>query len=298
MYITICDQFSKDLPEKLSKFGTVNTDPSSWKKADIVLVRSKTKCTRDFIDSAPDLKLIIRGGVGIDNIDTDYAALKSIVVKNTPKASGIAVAEMAFSFMSAVSTRIIEADSSMKRSEWIKKELKRNELYGKKLCLIGMGNIASELAKRSYAFGMNITAYRKSGLPSDLADVKQNLEEAVKDADYISLHLPQTDETENIINRDIIEKMKDRVVIINTARAACVNPDDVMEYINNGKIKYYCCDVWPSDPPKKDYPLLNSERVIMSPHIGANSYENLDRIGSEIIEIIDKYIHHTLIKGA
>ena len=298
MYITICDQFSKDLSEKLAKFGKVDTNPSSWKKADIVLVRSKTKCTRDFIDSAPDLKLIIRGGVGIDNIDTDYAALKSIVVKNTPKASGIAVAEMAFSFMSAVSSRIIEADSSMKRSEWIKKELKRNELFGKNLCLIGMGNIATELAKRADVFGMNITAYRKSGLLSDYAEVKQNLEEAVKDADYISIHVPQTAETENIINRNIIEKMKDGVVIINTARAACVNPEDILAFTNNGKIKYYCSDVWPSDPPKNDYPLLKSDRVIMSPHIGANSHENLDRIGVEIVEIIESYLHHTLIKGA
>ena len=298
MYITVCDQFSKDLPEKLSRFGEVDTNPSSWKKADIVLVRSKTKCTREFIDSAPDLKLIIRGGVGIDNIDTDYAALKSIVVKNTPKASAIAVSEMAFSFMSAVSSRLLEGDRSMKKNEWIKKELKRSELFGKNLCLIGMGNIATELAKRASAFGMNITAYRKSGLSSEYADVKQDLEEAVKDADYISLHVPQTPSTENIINRNLIEKMKDGVVIINTARAACVNPDDVLEYINNGKIRHYCSDVWPSDPPKADYPLLKSDRVIMSPHIGANSNENMNRIGTEVIEIIDNYVNQTLIKGA
>ena len=298
MYITICDQFSRDLPEKLSGFGTVDTDPASWKKADIVLVRSRTKCTREFIDSAPGLKLIIRGGVGVDNIDTDYAALKSIVVKNTPKASSIAVAEMAFSFMSAVSSRIIEGDKSMKRHEWIKKELKRSELFGKNLCLIGLGNIATELAKRADAFGMNITAYRKSGLSSEYADVRQNLEDAVKNADYISLHVPKTPQTENIINRDLIEKMKDGVVIINTARAACVNADDILEYINRGKIKYYCSDVWPSDPPESDYPLLKSEKVLMTPHIGANSGENMTRIGAEVIEIIDQYINHTLIKGA
>ncbi len=298
MYITICDQFSEDLPEKLSKYGKVDTDPSSWKKAEVVLVRSKTKCTRDFIDSAPDLKLIIRGGVGIDNIDTEYAAVKSIVVKNTPKASGIAVAELAFSFMAAVSSRIMEGDSSMRQNRWIKKELKRNELYGKNLSLIGMGNIATELAKRAGAFGMNISAYRKSGLPSEYAAVKKNLEEAVKDADYISIHVPQTPMTEEIINRELIEKMKDGVVIINTARAACINPDDVLEYINKEKISYYCSDVWPADPPAADYPLLKSDRVIMTPHIGANSHENLRRIGEEITELIDSYIHHKLIKGA
>ena len=298
MYITICDNFSKDLPDKLAKFGTVSNDPLSLKKADIVLVRSKTKCTREFIDNAPALKLIIRGGVGIDNIDTDYAALKSIVVKNTPKSSGIAVAELAFSFMSAVSSRLIEGDKSMKRNEWIKKELNRTELFGKNLCLIGMGNIATELAKRAAAFGMNITSYRKSGLPSEYADVKHNIEAAVKNADYISLHVPKTAETENIINRDLIEKMKNGVVIINTARAASVNADDMLEYINNRKIKYYCTDVWPSDPPEPDYPLLKSDRVLMTPHIGANSRENMIRIGDEITEIIDQYINHTLIKGA
>jgi len=298
MYITICDSFSKNLPEILSKYGTVDTDPASYKKADIVLVRGKTKVNREFIDNSPDLKLIIRGGVGIDNIDSDYAALKSIVVKNTPHASSIAVAEMAFSFMSTVSSRIMEGDSSMKRNEWIKKELKRSELYGKTLCLIGMGNIATELAKRASAFGMNITAYRKSGIKSDYADVKQSLESAVKDADYISIHVPQTPSTENMINSSIIEKMKNGVVIINTARAGCVNPEDLIEYLKNGKIKYYCSDVWPSDPPSSGYPLLKSDRVIMTPHIGANSNENMIRIGNEIVEIINHYIHHTLIKGA
>ncbi len=298
MYITICDQFSDELPEKLSKYGTVDTDPESYRKADIVLVRSKTKCTRDFIDNAPGLKLIIRGGVGIDNIDTDYAALKSIVVRNTPKASAIAVAELAFSFISAVSSRIIEGDSSMKQGKWLKKELKRNELYGKTLCLIGMGNIAAELAKRAAVFGMNIVAYRKSGAKSEYADVKRTIEDAVKDADYISIHLPLNKATENIINSSVIDSMKPGVVIVNTARAGCVNPDDIAENILNRKISWYCSDVWPSEPPVEDYRLLKSDRIIATPHIGANTKENLIRIGNEVEEIIGQYIHHTLTKGA
>lgn len=289
MLILISDAFASSLPDKLSQFGEVTDDKSRLNEADVVLVRSKTKCTKEYIDGASNLKLIIRGGVGTDNIDKEYAASKDIIVRNTPKASSIAVAEIAFALILSVPNRLIEGHESMKRGEWIKKQLKRTELYGKTLCLIGVGNIGTEVAKRAQAFGMKVVAYRKSGRPNDYAEVKSSLEEAVKDADYISLHIPLTDETRGMINKAVIEKMKDSVIIVNTARGKCVVAEDVVEALESGKIRAYATDVWPSDPPPADYPIPKAPNVVMTPHLGASSKENLLRIGEEVVAIINEY---------
>jgi len=289
MLILISDAFDPSLPDKLSQFGEVTGDKSRLAEADVLLVRSKTKCTKEYIDGAPNLKLIIRGGVGTDNIDKEYAASKNIIVRNTPKASSIAVAEIAFALMLAVPNRLIEGHVSITKGKWIKKELKRTELFGKTLCLIGAGNIATEVAKRAQAFGMKVVAYRKSGKPNDYAEVKPSLEEATQDADYISLHTPLTDETSGMINKDIIAKMKDGVVIVNTGRGKCVVAEDVVEALDSGKIRAYATDVWPSDPPPADYPIPKAPNVVMTPHLGANSKENLLRIGEEVVAIINEY---------
>jgi len=289
MLILISDAFASSLPDKLSQFGEVTDDKSRLNEADVVLVRSKTKCTKEYIDGAPNLKLIIRGGVGTDNIDKEYAASKDIIVRNTPKASSIAVAEIAFALILSVPNRLIEGHESMKKGEWIKKQLKRTELYEKTLCLIGVGNIGTEVAKRAQAFGMKVVAYRKSGRPNDYAEVKSSLEEAVKDADYISLHIPLTDETRGMINKAVIEKMKDSVIIVNTARGKCVVAEDVVEALESGKIRAYATDVWPSDPPPADYPIPKAPNVVMTPHLGASSKENLLRIGEEVVAIINEY---------
>ena len=289
MLILISDAFDPSLPEKLSQFGEVTDDKGRLAEADVVLVRSKTKCTKGYIDEAPNLKLIIRGGVGTDNIDKEHAASKNIIVRNTPKASSIAVAEIAFALMLAVPNRLTEGHISMTQGEWIKKQLKRTELFGKTLCLIGAGNIATEVAKRAQAFGMKVVAYRKSGKPSDYAEVKPSLEEAIKDADYVSLHTPLTDETRGMINKDSIAKMKDGIVIVNTGRGKCVVAEDVVEGLESGKIRAYATDVWPSDPPPDDYPILKAPNVVMTPHLGASSKENLLRIGEEVVAIITEY---------
>lgn len=286
MLILISDAFDPSLPEKLSVFGEVTDDKSQQSEAQVILVRSKTKCTREYIDQAPNCKLIIRGGVGIDNIDSAYAADKGIMVRNTPKASAIAVAELTFALMLAVPNRLIEGHNSMKNGEWIKKQLKRTELAGKTLCLIGVGNIGTEVAKRAQAFGMTTVAYRKSGKPNDFADVKSSLTEAVKDADYITLCTPLTEETRDMINKDLIDKMKDGVVIVNSGRGKCVVADDVVAALESGKIGTYATDVWPKDPPPDDYPILKAPNVLMTPHLGASSKENLLRIGEEVVNII------------
>jgi D-3-phosphoglycerate dehydrogenase len=290
MLILISDAFAPNLPDKLKQFGEVTDDKERLKDAEIVLVRSKTKCTKEYIDSAPNMKMIIRGGVGLDNIDLVYAKEKGIIVHNTASASAIAVAELAFALMLAVPNHIVAGCTSMQECKWLKKELKRTELYGKTLGLIGIGNIGTEVAKRAKAFGMNVIAFRKSGKPSDWAEVKSSLEDVLKESDYVSLHTPLTDETKAMINKDTIAQMKDGAVLVNTGRGKCVAEEDVVEALKSGKLGGYAVDVWYSDPPPDDCPVLSAPNVVMTPHIGASSKENLFRIGDVIEEKIKEYL--------
>jgi D-3-phosphoglycerate dehydrogenase len=289
MLILISDAFDSSLPDKLAPYGEVTDDKGRLAEANVVLVRSKTKCTREYIDGAPNLKLIIRGGVGLDNVDREYAATKGIGVFNTPKASAVAVAELAFALMLAVPNRLIEAHNSMSQGKWLKKDLKRTELLGKTLCLIGIGNIATEVAKRAAAFGMNVVYYDLFVKSSEYAQAKATIKEAVAEADYVSLHVPLTDETRGMINADMIARMKDGVVLINTCRGDCVAYDDVAKALESGKIRAYATDVWPSDPPPEDNPILKAPHTVMAPHIGASTRENLLRIGEEVEHIIKNY---------
>lgn len=288
MKILLSDAFDPSLPGRLKKFGTVTDDKSQVADCDVVLIRSKTKCTREYIDNAPKLKLIIRGGVGLDNVDLAYAKEKGIAVHNTPAASSVAVAELAFAHMLAVPNRLVEAHNSMMAGKWEKKELKRTELMGKTLGLIGIGRIATELAVRAKAFGMTVIAYDKYVQSSDAASMK-TLDEVLAQSDYLSLHVPQTDETRGMINKETIAKMKDGVVIINTGRGKCIVEEDVADALQSGKIGVYATDVWYSDPPDPSCPVLKAPHVQLTPHIGASSKENLLRIGDIIVDILEDF---------
>ena len=285
MLILISDAFDKSLPEKLSVFGEVTDDKSRLGDAEVVLIRSKTKADRAYIDQAPKLRLIIRGGVGMDNIDREYCKEKGIIALNTPKSSAPAVAELAFALMISVPNHIPYYDSTMKKGEWMK-SVKRTELQGKTLCLLGMGNIARQVAIRAKAFGMKIVAYDKYVETSDLATM-MSLEDAVKDADYISMHLPFTPETDKMVNAALISKMERKPVIINTGRGKCVDEAAVAAALKEGRLAWFCTDVYSSEPPAADNPLLGCENITLTPHVGANTTENLLRIGEEVIETIE-----------
>ncbi len=290
MLILISDAFDPSLPEKLGRFGEVTDDKGRLAEANVVLVRSKTKCTAEWIEQAPELKLIIRGGVGTDNIDKVVCAEKGIVVHNTPKAPAVAVAELAFAMMLAVPNNLVQAHQTMSAGEWAKKQLKRTELFGKTLGLVGIGNIARAVAGRAKAFGMKVVAYDKYVVESDAAEMIPSLEDMVAQADYVSLHLPLTDETRGMINADVLGRMKDGVVVINTGRGLTVDTDAMVAALESGKVKTFATDVWPSDPPAADFPLLKAPNVLMAPHLGASTTENLLRIGDEVVDIIDVFV--------
>jgi len=292
MKILISDAFDPSLPAKLEAFGEVIDDKDRLPEVDVVLVRSKTKCTRDYIDRAGNLRLIIRGGVGLDNIDVEYARSKGIQVFNTAEASAVAVAELAFALMIAVPTRMVEGHEGMKRREWLKKQLKRTELMGKTLGLIGAGNIGTELARRAIAFGMRVIAYDPLLKSHECVDLV-TLDALFAQSDYISLHVPLTDTTRGMINAETIASMKDGVVIINTARGGCVVEDDVVAALKSGKLRAYATDVYSSDPPDASCPLYEAPNAIMTPHLGASSSENMLRIGDVVVRILEDFQQQT-----
>ncbi len=277
---------------KLEAFGEVINDKDRLPEVDVVLVRSKTKCTREYIDKAANLRLIIRGGVGLDNIDVEYARSKGIQVFNTAEASAVAVAELAFALMISVPTRMVEGHEGMKRREWLKKQLKRTELMGKTLGLVGAGNIGTELARRAIAFGMRVIAYDPLLKGHECVDLV-SLEELFFQSDYISLHVPLTDSTRGMFNADTIANLKDGVVIINTARGGCVVEEDVVAALNSGKVRAYATDVWYSDPPDEKCPLYDAPNAIMTPHLGASSSENMLRIGDVVVRILEDFQQQT-----
>lgn len=285
MLILISDAFDSSLENKLKVFGEVTTDKARACEADVILVRAKTICNKEYIDAAKNCKLIIRGGVGIDNIDKAYAESKGIIVRNTPRASSIAVAELTFALMLSAPNHICAYDKGMKEGQWLK-NLKRTELYGKTLGLLGIGNIATKVAERAKAFGMKVVAYDKYVNTSAVAELVPSVEEAVKDADFISIHMPLTDETRGMFSEKLFSIMNRKPVIINAARGAIVDADDMVKALDEGQVSWYCADVYPSDPPSEDYPLLKAEKVTLTPHVGANSVENLLRIGDEICDTI------------
>jgi D-3-phosphoglycerate dehydrogenase len=292
MKILISDAFDPSLPAKLEAFGEVIEDKDRLPEVDVVLVRSKTKCTREYIDAAGNLRLIIRGGVGLDNIDVEYARSKGIQVFNTAEASAVAVAELAFALMIAVPTRMVEGHEGMKRREWLKKQLKRTELMGKTLGLVGAGNIGTELARRAIAFGMRVIAYDPLLKSHECVDLV-SLDALFAQSDYISLHVPLTDTTRGMINSDTIASLKDGVVIINTARGGCVVENDIVAALNSGKLRAYATDVYSTDPPDASCPLYDAPNAIMTPHLGASSSENMLRIGDVVVRILEDFQQQT-----
>ena len=289
MLILLSDAFDSGLPDKLNKFGEVTDDKSRVPEAEVILIRSKTKVTKEYIDSAPNLKLVIRGGVGLDNVDLVYAKEKGIIVHNTAAASSIAVAELAFTLMIAITNHVSKADKSMHEGKWLKKEMKRTELYLKTLGIIGMGRIGTELAKRAIAFGMEVVAYDPFVKSSDFADMKSSMKDVLNVSDYVSMHLPLTDETKGLINTETLKEFKDGAYLINTGRGKTINEDDVKTALESGKLKAFGNDVWYSDPPENTV-LVDAPNVTMLPHLGASTNENLLRIGDIIEELIGDYV--------
>jgi D-3-phosphoglycerate dehydrogenase len=287
MKILLSDSFDASLPDRLRKFGEVTDDKAQLPDAEVVLIRSATKATAEYIASAPKMKLIIRGGVGLDNVDVKAAEARGIKVFNTAAASSIAVAELAFAFLLAIPSRLIDGHVSMKEGKFLKKELKRTELYGKTLGIVGVGRIGTEVAKRAVAFGMKCVGFDPIVVRHDLVEMT-TLDSLCAKADLISFNTPLNDSTKGMVNATLIDKMKNGVILVNTGRGKIIAEPDLAAALESGKVAAYGTDVWESDPPPETSPLLKAKNVFMCPHIGASTKENLLRIGDAIVEILGR----------
>jgi len=254
-------------------------------KHDALMVRSRTKATTEVIEKAADgdIKVIGRAGIGVDNIDIETAGKNKIPVVNSPTGATSSVAELTIAHMLALSRHISRADKTMKKGEWAKKQLKGNTLEGKTLGLIGTGNIGKYTSKLAQCFGMKIIGYdpfiNKEDMKKDGIEKIEELAELMSKSDYISLHLPHTQSTHHIVNKEMLEKMKTSAYIVNCARGGTVDEKALYNAIKEGKIAGASLDVYESEPPKENL-FKDLDNVIMTPHIGANTKEGQIKAGT------------------
>ncbi len=260
---------------------------------DAVVVRSATKIRKTHLDEAKGgrLKLIIRGGVGVDNIDVGYAEAQGLTVRNTPRASSNSVAELAMAHMFACARFVSIAGHTMREGKWEKKAYgKGMELTGKKLGIVGFGRIGQRLGVMAKALGMEVAAYdiyHIPGIEDQLGIPYVELDELLAASDVISVHAPAVDGGA-LINAERIAKMKDGVVIINTSRGSNVDEAALLAALETGKVRAAGLDVW-AEEPAKNAALYSHPRVSCTPHIGAATAEAQMRIGQEIVEMIEKF---------
>lgn len=291
MRILICDKTEKEAIEQMRAAGLqvdVRDDisaeelPAVLPAYDGMVVRSRTKVRQPLIDACPNLKVIVRGGVGLDTIDAEYARSKGITVMNTPLASSASVAELAIGYMFALARTTNQATASMKSGKWEKKAFEGGELGGKTLGLIGIGNIGREVARRAGALGMSVMAYDPYVKSAQGVRLVQ-LDELLVAADYISLHLPKTRESAGMIGAEAFARMKSGVRLINCARGGIVDEPSLLQALESGKVAGAALDVFAEEPPT-DWKLIQHPNVIASPHIGAATREAQGRVGAEVAQ--------------
>ncbi|HEX3716755.1 MAG TPA: phosphoglycerate dehydrogenase [Verrucomicrobiae bacterium] len=267
-----------------------------------MVVRSETKITKKVIEAAPQLRAVGRAGVGVDNVDVDAATQRGIVVMNTPGGNTISTAELTFSMLMALARKIPQAHMSMKEGKWSRKDFQGTELYNKTLGILGMGRIGSEVAKRALAFGMKVVAYdpylslaRAKALQVDL---KENVDDVYRACDFITVHMPMTDETKGMVNAAAFAKMKKGARILNCARGGIINETDLYAAIQSGQIGGAGLDVYEVEPPPADFPLRALPQVVMTPHLGASTEEAQENVGIEVAEAITDYLLSGAVRNA
>jgi D-3-phosphoglycerate dehydrogenase / 2-oxoglutarate reductase len=249
-----------------------------------IIVRSATKVTREVIDAGTSLKVIARGGVGLDNIDVAHAERKGMLVLNTPAASAISVAELAIGHMLALSRYLHVSTTEMRAGKWPKKEYSHGiELYKKTLGILGLGNIGKEVARRGLGLGMNVLAYDPPFAPMDFFVEITTKERLLRNSDFITLHLPFNKETGPVIGAKEFALMKKGAILINCARGGVVDEAALLEALNNGTVAGAGLDVFLNEPPTAaQQALFAHPKVSVSPHIGGSTVEAQERVGTEI----------------
>jgi D-3-phosphoglycerate dehydrogenase len=292
--VLVCDAIDQAGISSLERAGlTVTYQPeitteklvSSIANYDIIIVRSRTKLTKDIIDLATSAKIIARVGVGLDNIDVVAAERKNIRVINAPEAAISAVSELVIGLMMCLCRKIMLADSEMRKGNWIKKSLMGTELNGKYLGIVGVGSIGRNTARIAKALRMNLIGYDTIPINQDFAKevglIKTDLDTLIESSDYITCHVPSTAETRHMFDANRLSKMKPSAYIINTSRGGVIEENALYEALKAGKIAGAALDVFEIEPPVNRL-LLELPNVVSTPHIGAQTLE-AQRLASTVI---------------
>jgi len=242
-----------------------------------LVVRSATKVTKEVIDAGANLKLIVRGGVGLDNIDVPYANEKGIEVRNTPAASSASVAELVVGMMFSLARKIHAADASTKAMKWEKKAFKGTEIANKTLGIVGIGRIGKEVAKRAIGLEMRVIAYDP-----------YVIDEVLEKADYITLHVPKTPETTHMFSTEQFKRMKKSAFILNASRGGVIDEPALAQALKDGEIAGAGLDVYEKEPAT-DHLFAEFSNVVLTPHVGAQTKEAQARVGFEVVDIVAEF---------
>jgi len=269
---------------------------------DALIVRSQTKVTAKALAAATKLKVIGRAGVGVDNVNVEAATERGIVVMNTPGGNTISTAEQTFSLLLSLARKIPQAHASMVAGKWDRKSFEGTELCGKTLGIIGMGRIGGEVARRAIGFGMNVIAFdpylvqsRARSLQVELAD---DLAALLARADFITVHMPLTSETKNILNATTLAQCKPGVRIVNCARGGLVEEAALLAALKSGQVAGAALDVYEKEPPPDDFPFRALPNVVLTPHLGASTSEAQESVGIEIAQAISEFLVNGIINNA
>jgi D-3-phosphoglycerate dehydrogenase len=259
-----------------------------------MVVRSETKVTRKVIEAAPKLRVIGRAGVGVDNVDVDAATQHGVVVMNTPGGNTISTAELSFGMLLSLARKVPQAYASMSAGKWDRKQFQGTELAGKTLGVLGLGRIGSEVARRAMAFGMRVLAYdpflteaRARALGIELAT---DLDAVYRDADFITVHMPVTEQTRGMLNAAAFARMKPKVCIVNCARGEIIVEADLLAALDSGKVGAAALDVFGAEPLPAEHAFRRHPAIILTPHLGASTHEAQEKCGIEVAEVIAGYL--------
>jgi len=268
---------------------------------DGVVLRGATRINQDVVKNTLRLKIIGRAGSGTDNIDTNIATRKGIVVMNTPGGNTITTGEHAIALMLALARKVPQATASMKDGKWEKNSFIGTELTGKVLGIIGLGNVGKAVAERGLGLKMKVLGYDPYVHEEDVIKLGiqlVKLDEIYNKSDFITYHTPLTPETKGMINAEAINKMKKGAFIINCARGGLVNEDDLLKALNSGQLSGVALDVYEVEPPPKNSPLLNHANVILTPHLGASTMEAQEKVAILIAEQISDFLNKGIIRNS
>jgi D-3-phosphoglycerate dehydrogenase len=303
--ILLCDQLSHTAIQILNNAPDVQykeltgfdekTLIKHVKEFNAIIVRSSTQITSKILNSAENLKVIGRAGTGLDNIDLESAAKKGIKVLNTPGSNAPAVAELTLAYMFNLARKIIPANNNMREGKWDKKAFQGIELSGKKLGIIGYGRVGKRVAALAASLGMEILLFDHSHIESENPDyLPLPWEKLFKESDFITLHIPLTEQTKHLVGNKEFSLMKETAFIINTARGGIINEKELLEAINSNKIAGAALDVFENEPDF-NRELVQSPNVIATPHIAAASIESQERVGVIIIDQVLEYLRSKYI---